>query len=143
MTHGMSTFVKSIRVSPDLWGRVEVWAEGREVAPNAAVSMLIEAGLGIGSVAQGLERPPVERRVAGSSPAGAAKGKSTVSDLKESGALVAGSEVASPDETRPAVGTRRRTMARDGKSGAPVAVWDRLVRYDDKGEPVWKREETK
>jgi hypothetical protein len=37
------------------------------------------------------------------------------------------------------VGSVRKRMKRDGKSGAPLAVREKLVRYD-RGEAVWKEE---
>jgi hypothetical protein len=40
---------------------------------------------------------------------------------------------------RPPLGSRKRVMARDPKSNAPIAVWCKLVGYKD-DKPIWKPE---
>lgn len=85
-----ATIVKSIRISPEVWGAVEEEAGRRGVSANAFLVMCVNVVLAeklprmsdaevgrvmaeiSGPVAQRLERPPVERRVAGSTPAGVA-----------------------------------------------------------------------
>lgn len=40
-----STYVKSIRISPDLWAKVEAFAKWNESSENAAACVLINMGV--------------------------------------------------------------------------------------------------